>query len=230
MKTLALFLILCFGSLAFADDFKTINGKEYKNAKVSRVEPDGIVLTFSGGIAKIPFTELSPEVQKKYGYDSQAAGAYSAERNEQQARLARQRQADEQQRLEQRQKYWSEHPMPQQVQPQSGASSMHGGALDQQPAGSSSAHGSMLDERPAGGGETVFVGRVVSIVPNEGAIVRVDPQLTQKYGPVIPPAQYSAYLFGATFQALLMGSIIECLGFMLVIIIILRLEEHIRLC
>src|SRR6266576_1290634 len=31
MKTLALFLILGFGSLASADDFKTINGKEYKN-------------------------------------------------------------------------------------------------------------------------------------------------------------------------------------------------------
>src|SRR6266542_1174293 len=145
VKTLALLLILCFGSLAFADDFKTIDGKEYKNAKVSRVEPDGIVITFSGGIVKIPFNELSPEIQKKYGYNPQAAATYSNEQNEQQAALARQRQADEQQRLEQRQKYWSEHPMPQQVQPQSGASSMHGGALDQQPAGSSSTHGSSLD-------------------------------------------------------------------------------------
>jgi hypothetical protein len=52
-----------------ADDFKTIIGKEYKNAIVSRVEPDGVVIKFSGGIVKIPFTELSPEIQKKYGYD-----------------------------------------------------------------------------------------------------------------------------------------------------------------
>src|ERR1041385_2113849 len=37
-------LIVCFVSLALADDFKTIKGKEYKNATVSRVEPDGIVL------------------------------------------------------------------------------------------------------------------------------------------------------------------------------------------
>jgi hypothetical protein len=112
MKTLALFLILCFGSPAFADDFKTINGKEYKNVTVSRVEPDGIMIKFSGGIVKIPFTELSPEIQKKYGYDSQAAGAYSAGQNEQQAALAQQRKAEEQQRLQERQKFWSEHPMP----------------------------------------------------------------------------------------------------------------------
>src|SRR5260370_1270653 len=40
-------------SIALADDFKTVEGKEYKNAKMSRVEPDGIVITFSGGIGKI---------------------------------------------------------------------------------------------------------------------------------------------------------------------------------
>jgi hypothetical protein len=38
MKIFA-FLILCFASVALAADFKTIDGKEYKNAKVSRVAP-----------------------------------------------------------------------------------------------------------------------------------------------------------------------------------------------
>src|SRR6266481_2797092 len=66
-------LIVCLASVALADDFKTISGKEYKNATVSRVQPDGIVITFSGGIVKIPFTELSPEIQMKYGYDPKAA-------------------------------------------------------------------------------------------------------------------------------------------------------------
>ena len=37
LTILAAFLI----SIALADDFKTINGKEYKNVTVSRVEPDG---------------------------------------------------------------------------------------------------------------------------------------------------------------------------------------------
>ena len=47
-----------------ADDFKTTNGKEYKNAKLSRVEPDGIVITFSGGIVKIPFLEMSRTLRR----------------------------------------------------------------------------------------------------------------------------------------------------------------------
>jgi hypothetical protein len=40
-------------SLALADDFKTINGKEYKNATVRHVEPDGIVIKTKSGITKI---------------------------------------------------------------------------------------------------------------------------------------------------------------------------------
>jgi CRISPR/Cas system type I-B associated protein Csh2 (Cas7 group RAMP superfamily) len=42
MKTLAV-SILCLASVALADDFKTIEGKEYKNVTVKRVERDGIV-------------------------------------------------------------------------------------------------------------------------------------------------------------------------------------------
>ena len=56
-------------SLALADDFKTINGKEYKNATVSRVEPDGIVIKSKSGIAKIFFVELPKEVQARFGHD-----------------------------------------------------------------------------------------------------------------------------------------------------------------
>jgi Uncharacterized FAD-dependent dehydrogenases len=64
-------------SIALADDFKTVDGKEYKNAKVSRVEPDGIVITFSGGIVKIPFTKLSEELQRKYNYNPEAAKSFA---------------------------------------------------------------------------------------------------------------------------------------------------------
>jgi hypothetical protein len=48
----------------------TINGKEYKNVTVSRVEPDGIVLKSKSGITKVYFTELSKDVQKHFSYDS----------------------------------------------------------------------------------------------------------------------------------------------------------------
>jgi hypothetical protein len=79
--------VVCLCSLAFAEDFKTTNGKEYKNAKVSRVEPDGIVISFSGGIVKIPFTEVSVELQQKYNYDPEAAKQFAADVQQQQADL-----------------------------------------------------------------------------------------------------------------------------------------------
>jgi len=67
-------------SLALADDFKTIDGKEYKNATVNRVEPDGLVLKTKSGISKLYFTELPEDVQKRYHYDpANAAVAHAAE-------------------------------------------------------------------------------------------------------------------------------------------------------
>jgi hypothetical protein len=51
-------------SLALADDFKTINGKEYKNAIVTHVEADGIVLKTKSGISKVYFVELPDDVRK----------------------------------------------------------------------------------------------------------------------------------------------------------------------
>ena len=48
-------------SIVVAEDFKTINGKEYKDATVSRVEGDGIVLRTKSGITKVYFSELPKE-------------------------------------------------------------------------------------------------------------------------------------------------------------------------
>jgi thiol-disulfide isomerase/thioredoxin len=72
------FLILCCASVALAADFKTIDGKEYKNVTVSRVEPDGIVLITSSGISKVYFTELPKETQERFHYDAAKAVGYSA--------------------------------------------------------------------------------------------------------------------------------------------------------
>src|SRR5438270_7800579 len=77
MKILA-FLILCFASVILAEDFKAIDGKEYKNVTVSRVEPDGIVLVSSSGISKVYFTELPREVQERFHYDPAKGATYSA--------------------------------------------------------------------------------------------------------------------------------------------------------
>src|SRR5438093_1856463 len=78
MKILA-FLIACFASIAVAEDFKAIDGKEYKNVTVSRVEPDGIVLRTKSGISKLYFVELPKEVQERFHYNAAIAAAYSAQ-------------------------------------------------------------------------------------------------------------------------------------------------------
>lgn len=74
-------------SLALADDFKTVGGKEYKNATISRVEADGIVITTKGGISKLYFAELPKDVQKRFQHDS-AQDAHSTD--DEQAAVAQQ--------------------------------------------------------------------------------------------------------------------------------------------
>jgi hypothetical protein len=71
------FLILCSASAALSEDFHTIDGKEYKDATVTRMEPDGIVVKTNSGVTKIYFTELPKEVQERFRYDSEKAASYS---------------------------------------------------------------------------------------------------------------------------------------------------------
>jgi hypothetical protein len=93
------FLILCFTSAAFAEDFKTVNGKEYKDATVTRVDPDGVVVKTKSGITKVYFTELPKEAQERFHYDSEKAASYSAEQATNYT--AYQKQQDEAQRQQQ---------------------------------------------------------------------------------------------------------------------------------
>jgi hypothetical protein len=59
-------------SVVLADDFKTVDGKEYKNAQVRYVDFDGIVIeTTNSGVLKIYFSELPREVQERFHYDSE---------------------------------------------------------------------------------------------------------------------------------------------------------------
>ena len=52
--------------MALAEDFKTTNGKEYKDATITRVEGDGIVIRTKTGISKVYFAELSKDVQERF--------------------------------------------------------------------------------------------------------------------------------------------------------------------
>ena len=68
MKTVTTLTLLtiCVASIALAEDFKTTNGKEYKNVTVNRVEADGIVLKGRTGISKVYFIELPKGVQERF--------------------------------------------------------------------------------------------------------------------------------------------------------------------
>ena len=81
-------LVACVASVAVAEDFKTIGGKEYKNVTVSRIEPDGIVLRTKSGISKLYFVELPKEVQERFHYNAAIAAAYSAQQLVNQANAA----------------------------------------------------------------------------------------------------------------------------------------------
>ena len=59
-------LAVLFASLALSEDFKTVSGKEYKDATVSRIETDGIELKTKTGISKVYFAELPQEVQERF--------------------------------------------------------------------------------------------------------------------------------------------------------------------
>lgn len=71
-KTASISLVVS-ASLGLAGDFKTIDGKIYKDATISRVEADGIVIKTKTGISKIYFFELPRDVQERLQYSSATA-------------------------------------------------------------------------------------------------------------------------------------------------------------
>jgi hypothetical protein len=79
-KTTLLIFAALSASLAFAEDFKTINGKEYKDATITRVEADGIVLRTKTGISKVYFFELPQDVQGRFHRGSPTPSAAQHER------------------------------------------------------------------------------------------------------------------------------------------------------
>ena len=69
MATIVILATL-FVSLALGEDFKTVSGKIYKDATISHVEADGIVLRTKNGISKVYFVELPKDVQERFHHDS----------------------------------------------------------------------------------------------------------------------------------------------------------------
>jgi hypothetical protein len=57
-----------------ADDW-TVEGKDFHNVKVGQVDPDKVHITYDGGIGTVLLSDLTPELQKRFGYDPAKAKA-----------------------------------------------------------------------------------------------------------------------------------------------------------
>ncbi len=86
-KTTLAILAGLSASFAVADDFRTTKGKEYKNATVTRVEADGIVLRSKSGISKVYFTELPKDVQERFHPHPSPAKTVAAQREREPIKL-----------------------------------------------------------------------------------------------------------------------------------------------
>jgi transcriptional regulator with XRE-family HTH domain len=76
---LVLATLLASSAISRADDLVTFSGKRYENIDVTEITPATIAFTHSTGAARLSFTEVGPDVQKKYGYDQAKANAWLAE-------------------------------------------------------------------------------------------------------------------------------------------------------
>jgi hypothetical protein len=53
----------------------TVNGKDYHNVTVTKVDGDTVSITFDGGIGSVSMADLPKDIQKKLGYDADKIAA-----------------------------------------------------------------------------------------------------------------------------------------------------------
>jgi hypothetical protein len=77
VKTLTL-LTICVTSIALAEDFKTVNGKEVQERDDNPRRTGWVVLKHKSGVSKVYFPDLPKEVQERFHYDSAKAARIDA--------------------------------------------------------------------------------------------------------------------------------------------------------
>src|SRR3954452_2421031 len=72
-------VLILLASLApvLARDITTLDGRTFRDCTVSRVFPDSICVLFSGGGARINFTNLSEMVRTEFAYDEGRAVSFA---------------------------------------------------------------------------------------------------------------------------------------------------------
>ncbi len=114
----AVLVLLLLPAWTLAGDVTTLSGTTFREVRLVRVEPDGVIWEHANGIVKVDFTDLPKSVQRAYHYDAGKAAAFQAaqiQARQQAASLAQQ----DQRNLEARRA--------QQAQRQSAASTVEGG-------------------------------------------------------------------------------------------------------
>jgi hypothetical protein len=61
--------VLVAADNCFSADITTLDGKTYKDARVTDVEANGVHISFREGVVEVPFDQLPQELQRQYGYD-----------------------------------------------------------------------------------------------------------------------------------------------------------------
>lgn len=59
---------------------REVSGREYRNARITGKEPDGLMVRHEGGVSKVLFVNLPKEIQTEHGYDPVEAEAYRVAR------------------------------------------------------------------------------------------------------------------------------------------------------
>lgn len=75
-------------------DITTKSGVAYTNCTITSVEPNSITFFHATGIAKIPFTDISDELQAKYNYNPTNAVAYTQSVNQKQEEEVKRRKSE----------------------------------------------------------------------------------------------------------------------------------------
>lgn len=89
---------LCLGNAGRVGDRYPVlksSGKTFYKVEIRQITAQGLILFHSRGISQVPFTELSPDMREKYGYDPEEAAVYLLEREARQAQAQAEAEAQE---------------------------------------------------------------------------------------------------------------------------------------
>jgi hypothetical protein len=107
MKTISIFLLVCWSSVSCALELTNTAGTVYSNVEIQYTDPTGLFITHRKNGRTIgehvAFSKLPETIQKEYGYNPQKSVEYKAELDRRTLEAEKQRARDESARKEREQ-------------------------------------------------------------------------------------------------------------------------------